>query len=1290
MRWLLSLFLFTIPSGFTLAQPKVLDGFKVELILQAPDIEAPTALAVAPNGDVYYAEDPMDMTGPPTQNLDKIYLLKNGDPKQKILIAEKMWAVMGMELVRDKLYVVHPPHVTVFTLDKEGKPIKREEIFDDLGPKVAGAPGFNDHVPSGIRMGMDGWLYVSIGDKGIPKMSRIPIGLRGTDKAKQIEAEGSVHVAEGRHRRVKEGHHISLEGGGVIRFRPDGTHLEVFASGTRNHLDVPMDEHDRIFVRDNTDDGLGWNTRLMYLPKGAFMGYPWAYKQRPDECLPAITDFGGGSPCGGWVYCDDGLPESLRGRIFHCEWGKQKIGAVRVKPTGAGFEFVDEIDFMLPGELKDFRPFTLRPTHDGRGFYITDWAYNGWSAKVKAGRLWKVTYTKDDVKPKPRGKNDDSVEKLIEALGHPAHSERLRAQWELEVMLAGPEIRKSDAEELLKRILRHAELTKKASRPTLVAARHLLWCLRNRNVPGADEADTLSPKDILTAWRKNQLNREERAELYPEVLKLLASFWERPETSLQKARHDAWGDVANFVISEFIDKSKARPEIVRLLNALLTESNRDFGIIIADPLDPTVVEKDPFLAPLHAKVVRLIANARGTMKLLEKAKLLEAGVLLGSFRESFDLSVPEEIRSKFDSCTDASIRVRLIEILARQAKDRPLYDGGWWGTQPANQKPPARTIAWEGTPLIRDALLKALDDKDAGVRQAALKGLTDLQDPETLRPLAKRLETHKELELVRAIAALKLPQAASILSQEADNEKNPEALRLEAIKGLESLGNKQAIDSLIFSGMDASSEKLRAAAIDSLGNLKAKIAQPVFVKGIKDNSASIRKSSVLAISKLNDPALGRRILPLLQDTDSGVVLATIQSIGIFQFKDAIPLLLPFVNQEATRFDTLLTLSKMPDVQAMSAYLLGLESKNNDLRVACRLALTTIREPAAKVLEELAKRNEIRPEILGELRTIYTAFQPITTWNLIGPFADMNKPQPPEKEINLDATYPGDGKDVKWRKDKKADPKTGRINLQSLFFPNNNTSAYAYAEIESTTDREANVAIGSDDSCTVWLNGKQVFHFGGNRGWNPNQDQVSVKLQKGKNAILVKIGNNSGPWDFSVAISGETSQYAFLKGSTAKLSLEEFRKFARSNKGDGTRGEKLFMDEKGLACIKCHALNGKGGTVGPEITGIALKYNKEDLMTSILEPSKNIANGYETVRITTLDGKTIQGVFKGETGENINLADEKGMLISIAKKDVEEKKISPVSLMPNGLNEGMSLQDFADLIAYLEARREGKK
>src|SRR5262249_60592664 len=122
---------------------------------------------------------------------------------------------------------------------------------------------------------------------------------------------------------------------------------------------------------------------LMYLPPGAFMGYPRAFKRHPDETLPMIHDFGGGSPCGGWVYADDGLPEAYRGRIFHCEWGKGKVLAVKVKPKGSGFDLVDEIPFMDPDKaaLKDFRPFTIRTTADGRGFSVTHWGHSGWRGR---------------------------------------------------------------------------------------------------------------------------------------------------------------------------------------------------------------------------------------------------------------------------------------------------------------------------------------------------------------------------------------------------------------------------------------------------------------------------------------------------------------------------------------------------------------------------------------------------------------------------------------------------------------------------------------------------------------------------------------------------------------------------------------------------------------------------------------------------------------------------------------------------------------------------------------------
>jgi putative heme-binding domain-containing protein len=93
------------------------------------------------------------------------------------------------------------------------------------------------------------------------------------------------------------------------------------------------------------------------------------------------------------------------------------------------------------------------------------------------------------------------------------------------------------------------------------------------------------------------------------------------------------------------------------------------------------------------------------------------------------------------------------------------------------------------------------------------------------------------------------------------------------------------------------------------------------------------------------------------------------------------------------------------------------------------------------------------------------------------------------------------------------------------------------------------------------------------------------------------------------------------------------------------------------------------------------------MTSILEPSRVIAQGYETIVLTTVKGKTLTGVFKGETGDAVNLADAEGKMHAIPKREVDERSFSPVSMMPNGLSDGMTLEDFADLLAYLEERRE---
>jgi putative heme-binding domain-containing protein len=1230
--------------------PKAPAGFTVEPVIQAPNIEAPTALAVAPNGDVYFAEDPMDMAGPPTKNLDRIWLLKGGDPKKKILFAEHLWAVMGLEIVGDRLYCVHAPYISVFTLDRDGKAAKRDDLFTDLGPKVAGLPSFNDHIPSGIRMGADGWLYVSIGDKGIPKMTR------------KEKDSGSWHVAEGQWRWSKEGNHISLEGGGVIRFRPDGSGLEVFASGTRNHLDVPLDDHDRIFVRDNTDDGLGWNTRLMYLPKGGFMGYPWVYKRRPKEMLPAIADFGGGSPCGGWVYLDNGLPETYRGRIFHCEWGKGKVFAVKLKPKGAGFEVVDEIKFLDPEgtPVKDFRPFTLRPTADGRGFYVTDWGFSGWSQPKKAGRIFKVTYSGDDVKPLPRGSDTDSVEKLIAALDHPAYSERVRAQRAL--IARGAEA----AGEVEKRL--------GAGKLSDRATQQALWVIAE-----AARARTAAPAKDETFGA------------------LLAGTAKSADSSVRREAARVLGEYENLVSAAHrvdVKLAGSDPDASVRLYAATTATHRSTRVAVG------LLAKEEDLW-VRAAVVRALQMG-DWKKHLEELKLsgnlpstgpAREG-LFRAFADQFHIGVVGALIGYLDSL-DAATRGEAIALLARVYKDRKPYAGTWWGTQPAAQKPPARVVPWEGTPVVRKAILGALADRDETVRRAGIDALVEMNDPETLDPLVKQFAAEKNdatrSDIVRAVAGLSGFEKVPFLSGLLGDGKQPEGIKLEAIRGLEKSNRSDAVQALVRAAAATEPAAVQVRALTALGVLKSPAGRDALTASLKSPTPAIRTAAAAGLGQLGDVNSAASLLPLVKDTDPAVRSAAIVALGVLKARSAIPALVEASHQEVTQFDAIGALTRMPDKRALSAYLSGLGSKNADLRKLSREALTEVREAALPDLEQLVKRGEVAGALLPELRSIYSSYSPILVWNLIGPFPADGKVHPPQTELKPEAVYDLAGKKVTWRVGVKADPRQhGRVNLAGLYGPLDNMVVYGWAEVESSTDRDAELLIGSDDTMVVWVNGKKVFEFTGSRGWAHDQNRVAVKLKKGKNTLLIQCGNHSGPWEFSLAVSGEADRYAFLQGGGRKLDLEDFRTFARKNMGDAKRGEKLFRDVKGLACIKCHAVGGEGGQVGPDLAGVALKYKREDLMTSILEPSKVIAQGYETIVINTVAGRTLTGVFKGETTEEVRLADAEGKVIKVPKKEIDERAFSTVSLMPTGLNEGMTLQDFADLVAYLEARREEPK
>ncbi len=341
---------------------------------------------------------------------------------KQTVFAKELYSPAGSLWHDGWLYVVHNPLLSRFKdTDGDGVADVREDLVTSLGPPPH--EGLNDHVVSGITLGMDGFLFISTGDKGI------------------YHATG------------KDGSEITLQGGGVVRCRPDGTGLEVYSGGTRNHLEVDLDAMDRAFTLDNTDDGNGWWTRLNYHIESGYYGYPFYFKNDQtnglktpgpqkaqfwpgapevnERFLPALTDFGGGSPCGGLCYMSDGLPEKYRGKLLFSEWGQRKLYVIEVAPDGASFKFVSKDDLLTEDKGGNFRPMEMYVAADG-SLLVADWGFGGWKSGPKSvGAVWRVSWP--DAKPAPRLPDAEkaSVEELIKALDHVDRDQRLRAEWAL-------------------------------------------------------------------------------------------------------------------------------------------------------------------------------------------------------------------------------------------------------------------------------------------------------------------------------------------------------------------------------------------------------------------------------------------------------------------------------------------------------------------------------------------------------------------------------------------------------------------------------------------------------------------------------------------------------------------------------------------------------------------------------------------------------------------------------------------------------------------------------------------
>ncbi len=138
-------------------------------------------------------------------------------------------------------------------------------------------------------------------------------------------------------------------------------------------------------------------------------------------------------------------------------------------------------------------------------------------------------------------------------------------------------------------------------------------------------------------------------------------------------------------------------------------------------------------------------------------------------------------------------------------------------------------------------------------------------------------------------------------------------------------------------------------------------------------------------------------------------------------------------------------------------------------------------------------------------------------------------------------------------------------------------------------------------------------------------------------------------------------------------------------GSAARGALVFE----RTCGVCHQLDGKGAVVGPQLDGVGAR-GAERIIEDIVDPNRNVDSAFRSTNFLLDDDDIVSGLFRREEGEQLVYADSTGKEQSIAKKRVKERRPSELSLMPEGLAEGLPPQELNDLIAFLLTKNGAKK
>ena len=143
----------------------------------------------------------------------------------------------------------------------------------------------------------------------------------------------------------------------------------------------------------------------------------------------------------------------------------------------------------------------------------------------------------------------------------------------------------------------------------------------------------------------------------------------------------------------------------------------------------------------------------------------------------------------------------------------------------------------------------------------------------------------------------------------------------------------------------------------------------------------------------------------------------------------------------------------------------------------------------------------------------------------------------------------------------------------------------------------------------------------------------------------------------------------------------------NSSGDAAKGREVFFRAGEASCATCHRVQGRGRWVGPDLSTIGAKGSKDELLRSILNPSAAIGYNFRSTVAALADGRVLTGLAVEDTPDRLVLKTADGGRVALKPSEVEERRTSDASLMPEGLAQAMSDADLVDLLAFLSSLRQ---